>query len=220
MKSAERTAILRQFVGDPTIANRNRVIEANLGLVHLVIKRFYSARRGDADYIQEGVIGLCQALNELDPSRLDAFPSFAIWKIRGALSLLRGREMSARHCSRITAESRRRGHRHKTIVFSFDDMAKRQIKHNLTAEDGYQSLDEVLPDGSLLVDEVVSRKEIMEKVSAMTMSEMEREIFNRSFHADEDMASLGKKYGLTRQRVSQIRQQLLKRCREELTHGS
>ena len=66
---------------------RNRMVEANVALVAHVARRL---RPPDshiplADLIQEGVLGLMQAVERFDPDRGHRFSTYAMWWIRGAI---------------------------------------------------------------------------------------------------------------------------------------
>lgn len=69
--------------------DRNRMVEANLGLVRFVLvqqRGLWEQRLEEQDAFQEGVIGLLRAVQTYDPSRGFAFSAYAIWQIRGAIS--------------------------------------------------------------------------------------------------------------------------------------
>ena len=72
---------------------RNQMVEANVALVAHVARRL---RPPDSpiphvDLVQEGVLGLMQAVERFDPDRGHRFSTYAMWWIRGAiLGALRG----------------------------------------------------------------------------------------------------------------------------------
>ena len=72
---------------------RNQMVEANVALVAHVARRL---RPPDSpiphvDLVQEGVVGLMQAVERFDPDRGHRFSTYAMWWIRGAiLGALRG----------------------------------------------------------------------------------------------------------------------------------
>ena len=62
-------------------AARNRVVEANQRFVFAVAKR-YSAKDKLMDLVEEGNIGLMQAIDSFDPEKGNRFLSHAVWYIR------------------------------------------------------------------------------------------------------------------------------------------
>jgi RNA polymerase sigma-32 factor len=59
-----------------------RLVTANLRLVVMIARRYESAFRNLFDLIQEGNIGLMEAVKKFDPYRGVRFPSYAVWWIR------------------------------------------------------------------------------------------------------------------------------------------
>ncbi len=58
------------------------LVTANLRLVVMIARRYESAFRNLFDLIQEGNIGLMEAVKKFDPYRGVRFPSYAVWWIR------------------------------------------------------------------------------------------------------------------------------------------
>jgi RNA polymerase primary sigma factor len=65
---------------------RNAVIEANLRLVISVAKRYLNCGIPLLDLIQEGNIGLMQAIDRFEPERGHRFSTYAVWWIRQAVT--------------------------------------------------------------------------------------------------------------------------------------
>jgi RNA polymerase primary sigma factor len=64
---------------------RERMVKANLGLVHSVA-RAYSGRGVEFDeLVQEGTIGLVKAVDRFDPARGRKFSTYAVWWIRNSM---------------------------------------------------------------------------------------------------------------------------------------
>jgi RNA polymerase sigma-32 factor len=59
-----------------------RLVTANLRLVVMIARRYESAFKNLFDLIQEGNIGLMEAVKKFDPYRGIRFPSYAVWWIR------------------------------------------------------------------------------------------------------------------------------------------
>ncbi len=59
-----------------------RLVTANLRLVVMVAREYAKASRNLLDLVQEGNIGLMEAVKRFDPYRGVRFPSYAVWWIR------------------------------------------------------------------------------------------------------------------------------------------
>jgi RNA polymerase sigma factor (sigma-70 family) len=64
---------------------RAATIESNLGLVHALAKAYRGRGVADDDLVQEGTVGLIQAVDRFDPDRGVKFSTYAAWWIRRAL---------------------------------------------------------------------------------------------------------------------------------------
>ncbi len=59
-----------------------RLVTANLRLVVMIAREYQKATRNLLDLIQEGNIGLMEAVKKFDPYRGIRFPSYAVWWVR------------------------------------------------------------------------------------------------------------------------------------------
>lgn len=75
-----RLAVEHKEYGDLQAAYR--LVTANLRLVVMLARRYENAFRNLFDLIQEGNIGLMEAVKKFDPYRGIRFPSYAVWWIR------------------------------------------------------------------------------------------------------------------------------------------
>lgn len=75
-----RIAVQYKEYGD--LAAAYRLVTANLRLVVMMARRYERAFRNLFDLIQEGNIGLMEAVKKFDPYRGIRFPSYAVWWIR------------------------------------------------------------------------------------------------------------------------------------------
>ena len=75
-----RIAVQYKEYGDLEAAYR--LVTANLRLVVMIARRYERAFRNLFDLIQEGNIGLMEAVKKFDPYRGIRFPSYAVWWIR------------------------------------------------------------------------------------------------------------------------------------------
>ncbi len=75
-----RLAVEYKEYGD--IKAAYRLVTANLRLVVMIARRYETAFRNLFDLIQEGNIGLMEAVKKFDPYRGIRFPSYAVWWVR------------------------------------------------------------------------------------------------------------------------------------------
>jgi RNA polymerase sigma factor (sigma-70 family) len=65
---------------------KEAMIESNLGLVHSAAQAYRGRGVPYDDLVQEGTLGLMQAVERFDPARGVKFSTYAAWWIRGALT--------------------------------------------------------------------------------------------------------------------------------------
>lgn len=83
--TAREEAILAQRAraGDP--AARQAMMEANIRLVMSVARRYTCKSLTFEDLVQEGILGLLEAVNKFDPARGNRFSTYATYWIRQAI---------------------------------------------------------------------------------------------------------------------------------------
>jgi RNA polymerase sigma-32 factor len=78
----EESAIAHRYVKFHDTADAYRLVTANLRLVVKIANEFARASRNLLDLIQEGNVGLMEAVKNFDPYRGIRFPSYAVWWVR------------------------------------------------------------------------------------------------------------------------------------------
>ncbi|HYB90587.1 MAG TPA: RNA polymerase factor sigma-32 [Candidatus Binataceae bacterium] len=78
----EEVVIAKRYDRDRDIADAYRLVTANLRLVVKIAFEFARATRNVLDLIQEGNVGLMEAVKNFDPYRGIRFPSYAVWWVR------------------------------------------------------------------------------------------------------------------------------------------
>lgn len=84
LKAEEEIFLARAFK-QGNLSARNRLIASNLRLVISVAKRYAGSGLDLEDLIQEGNLGLMQAVSKFDPSRGSKFSTYATWWIQQAI---------------------------------------------------------------------------------------------------------------------------------------
>ena len=78
----EETIIAKRYTESHDREDAFRLVTANLRLVVKIAMEFARASRNLLDLIQEGNVGLMEAVKNFDPYRGIRFPSYAVWWIR------------------------------------------------------------------------------------------------------------------------------------------
>ncbi len=78
----EEIEIAKRYQRERDPADAYRLVTANLRLVVKIAHQFSRATRNLLDLIQEGNVGLMEAVKNFDPYRGIRFPSYAVWWVR------------------------------------------------------------------------------------------------------------------------------------------
>ena len=78
----EESAIARRYVKEKDPEDAYRLVTANLRLVVKIAFEFARATKNALDLIQEGNVGLMEAVKNFDPEHGVRFPSYAVWWVR------------------------------------------------------------------------------------------------------------------------------------------
>ncbi len=78
----EEAVIARRYVKDKDPQDAYRLVTANLRLVVKLAYEFARATKNVLDLIQEGNVGLMEAVKNFDPEHGIRFPSYAVWWVR------------------------------------------------------------------------------------------------------------------------------------------
>jgi RNA polymerase sigma-32 factor len=78
----EEAVIARRYVREKDPADAYRLVTANLRLVVKLAFEFARATKNVLDLIQEGNVGLIEAVKNFDPEHGIRFPSYAVWWVR------------------------------------------------------------------------------------------------------------------------------------------
>lgn len=84
LKAEDEIHLARSFKNGNMVA-RNRLISSNLRLVISIAKKYTGSGLDLEDLIQEGNLGLIQAVAKFDPSRGSKFSTYATWWIQQAI---------------------------------------------------------------------------------------------------------------------------------------
>ncbi|MFN7952561.1 MAG: RNA polymerase factor sigma-32 [bacterium] len=244
-----RLAVAYREHGDVDAAYR--LLTSNLRLVVMIAREYQRSLRNLLDIIQEGNVGLMEALKRYDPYRGVRFPSYAVWWIRAymiryILNNFRLVKIGTTQAQRklffnLNQEKQRLErmgiHPGPALLAERLDVEEREITEmeqrlatpeisteTPIGDDQSTTLLGVLAAEGTPADELLADEEYRE--AAMTaiqafargLTGKEKIIFEERLLNENPatLETLGKRFGVTRERVRQLEKRLLDRMRESL----
>jgi RNA polymerase sigma-32 factor len=212
--AAEERRLARRYreTRDPAIAER--LVRAHLRMVMVIARHYRFSGHDFRDLFQVGVIGLLHALAKYDPERGVRLSSYAgNWIHAKILQFLwENRRL-------VRASYRQVRPKARPLTSAEEDGAAAVRRHLRTPERDLdlplRAPDEARPDR--LVEETEHQARVMAAVErfAGTLAPRERVIFDERFRSEEPatLASLGERFGISRERARQLENALLGRLR-------
>jgi RNA polymerase primary sigma factor len=222
---------------------RQRLVEANLRFVISVANQYHQHNMDLSDLISEGNIGLIKAAERFDETRGFKFISYAVWWIRQSISSTiyeNGRiirlplnQQALLNMYSILLKETMQTEQRKPTTAEFAEFAnisenKAGILIEQTAktlsmdeplsEDTDTSIGDFVSSGSK-TDESLDKESLHQDMTAILnhiLSAKEKEILMRSFGInckEEGLEEIGVAFGLSRERVRQIREKALCKIR-------
>jgi RNA polymerase sigma-32 factor len=212
----EETALAWRFARTGDRAAQERLLRAHLRLVLSLASKYARAGRTElADLIQEGCMGLVEAIRRFDPARNVRLATYASWWIRAFI--LRYEMENARVVSRARSREGRR-------AFLRGELPPREVSLDapLFGDIDAPTLGEMLPDcAALPVDELADRRErvalVAQQIAALwpSLDGRERAVLRERI-ASHDPAPLrvfARRYGISGERVRQVEAEVVSRIR-------
>jgi RNA polymerase sigma-B factor len=228
----------RRAAGDP--GAREALIERFLPLARSIARRYESSGEPLEDLVQVASLALVKAVDRYDPSRGNAFSSFAVPTIAGELKRhFRDRTWTVRpprdlqeltiKVERVTTELWQRNDRAPTVAdlaaeLGLDEEHILEALHARTArgrlsldaptggDDGERpALGDVLGSVDGGYDQAESRT-LLDRLLA-TVSARDREVIRLRFEEDLTQAEIGERLGVSQMQVSRIVRQTLAQLR-------
>ncbi len=159
--TAEEEEKLIRRMADGDEAAKNRLTEANLRLVVSIARQYVGQGVLFQDLIQEGTMGLMEAVDRFDPKRGFRFGTYAAWWIRQAVT---GTIAEQDETARIAAH----------LAASANEQAEitRQLRRELGRE---PTPEEIAGRMGLSVDEVQEIQRVSQNAESLNASEEEEE---------------------------------------------
>ena len=240
-----KTNGFQEYNANPTVANRNKLVEDHLYMVEILIRKYLGKGVEYDDLYQVGALALVSAVERFDPDKGFEFSSFATPTILGEIKkYFRDKQWSLkvpRRLKEISAKvqdakeklSTELG-KNPTIpeIAKFTGLSDEQIIEAMEGAKAYStySLDKTFDDmtgegDSAFLEkytgfdekgyEQLETKEIIEKV-LNKMTEQNKYIFRERFIFNKSQAEIGKILGVSQMTVSRAERSMVEQFRAEL----
>lgn len=201
----EEMTLWEKYKKENDLSARDKIIKSNLKFVANVAKPFQNLGLSYSDLIAEGNLGLMRAIDKFDYSRGYKTISYSVWWIRQAIldalnnrNMLKGDEIP---CSM-----------EKDIDYDEEDA------YNIDGR--FVEPQEDMDDATTRFKEMRSSINVLMKC----LTERERIILTDYFglgnEDEKTLEEIGRKFGLTKERVRQIKEKSLKKLRAEALKNS
>lgn len=221
---------------------KNRIVQGNLRFVVQIAAEYQTGSVPFADLLAEGNVGLIKAVDKFDPSLGYRFSTYAVWWIRNAIQrairhsshpfrlphnrfddlskLQNGADRMAQERGRAVstaeaAEALEMNRNRTELALKAQNGA---VSLDRQTEDEEKNLHHILPDDAVLQDEDLFQGEIAEKLgkAMQSLNARDAEIISLTFGLHDDpltLTQVGSRFGISKERVRQIRNRALKQLR-------
>lgn len=219
----------------------HKLVNANLKFVISIAKEYQGQGLTLSDLINEGNLGLIKAATRYDYTRGFRFISYAVWWIRQSImQSINDNSRTIRYPSnvinKISTTKKQfekfelENHRQADFMDFYDDeglvdfntLAKTSSLNDVVNEEGGEVY-ELIQDQNIDTEDMFGETELIIKEELHNMldclSEREQEIIKCYFGIDKDLEGgmtlevIGEKYGLTKERIRQIKEKALRKLR-------
>ena len=192
----EELELWRNYKYNGDLKARDRLISSNLKFVASIAKQYQGRGLSYADLISEGNIGLMKALDKFDGERGYKVISYSVWWIRQTI---------------LEALSKRNTSEDEDLPFDFEKPVEAD-------DDDYKT---EMGDDNFINDGIEENKEL-ERTEAINLlmeflNQRERNIITKYYGLDgnkpKTLEEIGMEYGLTKERIRQIKNLSFKKMR-------
>lgn len=175
------------------------IITHNIRLVENEIKKYGFGDK--EEYMQEGIIGLCEAVKKFDISKNVAFTTYAVFRIKRRLVyFVRGnRAIRIPHWVHDTKDLDM--HKKRTGIISLNEIVA----------DGIEKEELVGNNDSEI--ESIENRDILERLFSR-LDKRERYVIEKSFSEKKSLVEISNELGVTKERVRQIKCSALNKLRK------
>ena len=233
--SAEEETELAQRIRQGDQKAVERLAKANLRFVVSVAKQYQNQGMSLTDLINEGNLGLLKAAQKYDETRGFKFISYAVWWIRQSImqALAEQSRIVRLPLNQVGAVNKinravnrfEQEHERKPSTQELSDDVDLPMDAPFSDSDDSSLLDLLANDDIPDTDRSLVDESLKTEVSQalMTLSERERNIVKAFFgigQPEMTLDEIGMKFGLTRERVRQIKEKALRHLRNNSKHNT
>ena len=237
--TVEEEVELAQRIRKGDRAALEKLTRANLRFVVSVAKQYQNQGLSLPDLINEGNLGLIKAAEKFDETRGFKFISYAVWWIRQSilqalaeqarivrlpLNQVGSLNKISKAFSKFEQENERLADELEIPVDKISDTLKvsgRHISVDAPFVEGEDNslLDVLVNDDSPMADRALVNESLAREIdrALSTLTEREKEIIQMFFGIGQQemtLEEIGDKFGLTRERVRQIKEKAIRRLRQ------
>jgi RNA polymerase sigma factor (sigma-70 family) len=194
----ERELALKSYLSNPNAVTRNALIMKNQGIIKYVVNsrlRIPKDLRWEA--FQEGVIGMCRAIENYDSEKGAFFPHAVSW-VHSTVGQWLQHEIRADRCVTINT------------------IRKSNYKVEAASREEPDVLTSSAPSPDECADIQINKQRLAKALSELSLSERERAIIDAHFYKEVHLQELASTFGVSRQRIEQIKKRLLRRIAQKL----
>ena len=210
------TNIITKMERDVKIRNETEVLKQFDGMVKKMAHQWHAEPRASFDdMVSEGNMAVLKAYRNFNPERGVKLSTYVYHSINHALIAYRKENSFLMHCS--THHQKKEGER---------DRARKQEKNSIsldkTLKSGF-SIGSMVQASGLTPEETAERKEeweILESTMSRILDDREQRIVKESnkWFGHKTLEDLGHDFGISRQRVHQIEQNVFAKLHRRLSH--
>ena len=202
-KAKERRLLKKCKKGN--LKAKNEILEANLKFVFDVAKHYTGRGVSISELISDGNMGLLRAIDKFDESKDVKFISYAVWWIRQAM-LESIKKKNAINFVEIEPNTDNDSSMDKKFIE--DDEDDVQTKETFSNEIDEKSR-EINENQRIVISDLIS-----------SLSDRERDIIENYYGLNDrkelTLTDIGKKYGLSSERVRQVKLKALRKLRSKI----
>jgi len=207
----------------------DKLVNANLRFVISVAKEYQNRGLNISDLISEGNYGLIVAAHKFDPSKGFKFTSYAVWWIKQ--SILQSINENSRMIrlpnniiSKLNKMDKYDANFHEKMLDEFSMILPNcSSLNNVINEDGDELINIIednlfsKPDELESEQNILKRKEIVKAISLLSEREKEIILLYYGINCEElTLERIGEQVGLTKERVRQVKENAIRKIRNNL----
>jgi RNA polymerase primary sigma factor len=236
----EEIALFKKYKEYDDENARKKIIEANLRLVISIANEFRGSKVPLEDLIQEGILGLMKAVEKFDIKRGCKFSSYAHFWIRAMIQRAACEDLVVHLPANITDDIKRLEKIERIEKATIGTVRELTLEKGLSLgikikrlkrieyareikiiqdqnedKDGKEwsiienlSADEISP-----LDAVLQAEFVWFKKAKTVLTEQEQKILELRIQYEKTLCEIGKKFGLSRERIRQIEKSAIKKLR-------